>query len=359
MTTRIAYTRRWIAAALLAVAGVCAAAGRSPEPTLLYIGDVGDNSVKRFDAASGAFVDTFVAPGAGGLAGPMGLFFRGGRLLLVNQNIGQPNNGEVLRFDRQNGAFIDRLVAGNSPDAPFAPRGMVRGAAGNVLYVADIGTASGDCSSEGRVARYNGGDGRFLGDLDRRGFAFEFHPRGAVFGPDGLLYVSAIGCPIPTDPRFDPLAGFVLRFEPRSGQFVDVFASNNSVPDLHRPEGLVFDADGNLWVASFRASPADSDRILKLDGKSGAQLAALLLAAPVAAGGTRAFAQAILFGPGGDLFIPISGGDPATAGEVRRCDARALSCKTLVPANSAGGPLFAPFYLIFEDSNPATLDFDD
>ncbi len=78
-----------------------------------------------------------------------------------------------------------------------------------------------------------------------------------------------------------------------------------------------------------------------------------------AGNGRRAFAQAILFGPGGELFIPITGGDPATAGEVRRCDSHGKACKTLVPAGSAGGPLLAPCYPIFEDSNAATLDFED
>jgi DNA-binding beta-propeller fold protein YncE len=256
-----------LACALMGALVAPAVAGNA-ERQALFIGDVADNTVKRFDAATGQFLGNFVAPGSGGLNGPMGLIFRGGRLLVVNQNFGA-DNGEILRFDHRTGAFRDKLVASDNRDAPFAPRGMVRGQQGNVLYVADIGTRGDDCRNEGRIARFHAANGRFLGDLDRRAFTFEFHPRGVVFGPDGLLYVSAIGCPIPTDPLFNPLTGWVLRFDARSGAFVDVFASNDNVPDLHRPEGLVFDPDGNLWVTSFRASPDDSDRILKLDGKTG------------------------------------------------------------------------------------------
>ncbi len=104
-------------------------------------------------------------------------------------------------------------------------------------YVADVGTQGDDCSNDGRVARYRLSNGTYLGDFDRDGFDAPFHPRGLVMGPDGLLYVSSVGCLNPDDPLFDPLAGYVLRFDPRTGAFVDVFASNETIPELHRPRG--------------------------------------------------------------------------------------------------------------------------
>ena len=122
----------------------------------------------------------------------------------------------------------------------------------------------------------------------------------------------------------------------------------------------MFDERGNLWVTSFRADADDNDKILELSGPDkrnpGALKRVLPLAAPVNQGGVRAYAQAILFGPRGDLYIPITGGDPTTAGEVRRCRTRDLSCKVLVPAD---GTLIAPFYLSFEHTNPSTLEYDD
>jgi len=84
------------------------------------------------------------------------------------------------------------------------------------------------------------------------------------------------------------LAGYVLRFNARTKAFVDMFASNQTVHDLHRPEGLVFDKDGNLWITSFRATSSDSDKILKLDARTGALLDKLVLSAPNAPRGLRA-----------------------------------------------------------------------
>ena len=345
-----------VAGILLAAAmafAVEAGGGRNPE-SVLYIGDVGDDTVKSFDAKTGDYLGDLVTSGSGGLSGTMGLIFSGGKLVLANQNFGF-DNGEILRYDGRTGDFLGALVGSSDSNAPYAPRGIIRSPYGNQLYVADVGTAGGDCANEGRVARYRLSNGRYLGDLDRAGFEDPFHPRGLVVGPDGFLYVSAIGCPIPPDPLFDPLAGYILRFDPRSGAFVDVFASNATIPDLHRPEGLVFDEDGNLWVTSFRADADDNDKILELDGATGQLKRVLPLADPVSQGGVRAYAQAILFGPREDLYIPISGGDPTTAGEVRRCRTKDLSCKILLPAD---GTLLAPFYLSFERTAPSTLEYD-
>jgi hypothetical protein len=192
-------------------------------------------------------------------------------------------------------------------------------------------------------------------------FTDVFHPRGVVFGPDGLLYVTSSGClDTPTDPLFNPLTGYILRFrfDTIAGKFkfLDIFASNSSLQDLHRPEGLAFDSAGNLWVTSFRnpRAPGDTDKILKLD-KKGHLVAELVLSAPRA---PRAYAEAIVFGPGGNLFIPITGNDSTTAGELRSCNPTTLQCTLLVPANSNGGPMVSPWYLIFKNSDPTTLNYN-
>jgi hypothetical protein len=318
----------------------------------LFVGDVGDNSVKQFDA-SGAYLGTFVPSGTAGLNGPMGMIFSAGQLTVVNQNIGTKKSsipGEVLEFNGTTGDFIGKLVASSDRNAPFAPRGVVRGGPNHDFYVADLGLQDDKCVNQGNIKEYNDA-GAFVGNLDRSAFTPEFHPRGVVFGPDGLLYVSAVGCLNPKDKLFNPLTGYILRFNARTKAFVDQFASNGTIGHLHRPEGLVFDSAGNLWVTSFRASSADSDRVLELDA-TGHLRAELVLSTPPA---PRAYAQAIIFGPGGNLFIPITGGDATTAGQLRSCNPLNLQCTNIV---QAGGPLKQPYYLIFRNSDPTTLNYN-
>jgi hypothetical protein len=81
----------------------------------LYIGDVGDDTVKRFNARTGEYLGQFVSPGSGGLNGPRGLIFAQGRLLLVNQNVDQNFAGEILGYRRDTGAFLNAVVPCNPP----------------------------------------------------------------------------------------------------------------------------------------------------------------------------------------------------------------------------------------------------
>jgi hypothetical protein len=324
----------------------------------VFIGDAGDNSVKAFDSDTGAYHGAFIPSGTAGLKGPMGMIFTNGQLVVVNQNINTNLSGEILRFNGAMGTFDSKLVASSDRDAPFFPQGIVRGGPNSSFYVADVGIKN-QCANQGNIKEYSA-SGAFLGDLDDHRVTVPFHPRGVVFGPDGLLYVSAIGCLDPTDPHFDPVAGYILRFNATTRAFVDVFASNATASDLHRPEGLVFDKAGYLWVASFRANSNDSDKILKLDGKTGQLIGSIVLSNPQSTPPeARAFAQAIIFGPGGNLFVPISGNglNTAAAGQVRRCNTKTLVCDVIVPANSAGGALVSPWFLIFRSSDPATLNY--
>ncbi|WP_260463869.1 hypothetical protein [Burkholderia sp. Bp8963] len=327
----------------------------------LFIGDGGDNSVKQFEA-NGTYVGPFVASGAAaaGLHGPRGMIFTDGQLIVVNQNVNTPYPGEILRFDGATGRFVGKLVASSDRNAPFAPRGIVRGGPDNGYYVADLGLNHGQCANQGDVKEYDAA-GAFLGNLDRHAFTAEFHPLGVVFGPDGLLYVSASGCLDPTDPHFNPLTGYILRFDASTKKFVDVFASNNSVADLHRPEGLVFDNAGNLWVASSRANANDSDKIVELDGKTGTRITEIPLSTPP---GPRAHEVALVFGPHSNLYIPITFGDPmnsTTVGQVWRCSTAItpVHCDIIVKAYSAGGPLEQPWYPVFRNSDPATLKYNE
>lgn len=330
--------------------------GFSPLSTgqdLLYIGDGSDNTVKTFDPVTGQYLGAFVVPGSGGLNGPRGLLFtHEENLLVANQNV-RKNNGNVLKYSGQSGRFLNELVSSKEKDnAPFAPRGIIL-SDDNVLFVADFMDHG---NKPGKLRTYDGTTGVFLGSLDHPGFNEQaFYPRGVVIGPDGLLYVSVFDIS-------DQNSGWVLRFDPNTGAYLGVFIESNSTNNLHRPEGLVFNPDGSkLYITSFRdirPGVNDTDKILVFDGETGAYLDEDKIDL-YTVGEPRAFAQAILFGPSGKLFVPITGGDVATTGSVRSYNVESMLFDELVSPASAGGPLGEPWYLTFGNTNPATLTYQN
>src|SRR5439155_22104684 len=88
---------------------------------VLYVGDGADNSVKSFDAATGAYLGALVAPGSGGVDGPRGMIFRNpAKLIVVNQNVDQNFSGDILRYNGQTGAPLVADALSVHPNAPFA-----------------------------------------------------------------------------------------------------------------------------------------------------------------------------------------------------------------------------------------------
>jgi DNA-binding beta-propeller fold protein YncE len=330
----------------------------------LYIGDqdpsVSSSTVKRFDAQSGAFRGDFVTSNSGELHGPRGLIFdHAGRLDVVNQNQDlDPLTGAVLRYNGKTGAFLKAMIPPQNtslpnadPNTPFAPRGMVLWD-DKVLFLAEF-IGKGDDNPPGRLLAFTK-NGKFLADLTPDPLDFpraQFHPRGVVVGPDGLLYVSNFR------DLNTGLGGHVLRFDPETGDFKGVFIdSTGGVNELNRPEGLVFGPDGNLYITSFRADATDSDKILIFQGPEGVNPDAYVGRIDLdLVGQPRAFAQALLFGPEGFLFVPISGNGPDT-GAVRRYNVDTKIFNLFVPP---GGPLKSPQYLTFGNTDPGTLDYGD
>jgi hypothetical protein len=342
----------------------------TPTPMLsdadsLYIGDDSDYSVKRFDAETGAFLGSFVGPGSGGVNGLRGLLFEHpaasgcGDLLLVNQNVNFNLNGEVLQYAGASGAFIKALVPATDPHGPYAPRGIALWN-DSVLFIADQGNPP----ELGKLLAYSK-DGTFLTDLTPA--RPEFYPRAVVIGPDGKLYV--------TVRNFEFCGGSVLRFDPMTRKCLDVFITNpvdcnQNVNDLHRPEGLVFGPDGDLYIASRFKDGTDTDKIVIFQGPGGAQPGAYLGNIPLDDYHfAERSAQTLLFGPHGRLFVPISdiniNGDEITTvpgpdtGSVRRYDVSAKTFDVFVPPSAQRGPLRSPWYLTFGRTDPATLAYDE
>jgi len=323
-----------------------------PSAGALYVGDDGGNTVERFDAMTGQQLGTFVE-NSHSLKGVRGLLFDGeGHFLVANQNVGRGKPGEILRYDAATGEFDGELVPFQSPHAPFAPRGMVL--KDNVLYVASLqnsGSPNAPVAPDGEIMRFDATTGDYLGSFTRPpGYTGQFNPRGVVFGPDGLLYVGLLD-------SSNLAAGHVLTYDLATNAW-GVFATNDGdglaepgeTQTLHRPEGLVVGPDGRLYVTSFRADATDVDRILMFDRPSSTLSDTIEL---YQAGQPRAFAPAIVFGPDADLFVPIQSTGP-DAGSVRQYDVVTKTYSNFV----APGTLGAPGYLIFGNTDPATLAYE-
>ena len=365
-------------AALLSVPAAAGVATATPAATCasastgdsLYVGDAVDNTVNRFDAATGCSQGSFGSPSEG-LNGPRGILHVG-NFLVSNQNVapvnGQSINGEIDQYSHVNGNPLGALVPPTDANAPCDPDGIILGPDNRTLYVADLGDCQNDRGQNdlGRVATYNVTNGHFLGNLDFSSFIsntginpVDFAPRGLVFGPDGLLYVSVVSTGRSgTSPTETAALGWILSYNTRTGA-VRLVASNSGSgcsADLHRPDGLTFGPDGKLYVTSFRVNrtePTDIDRILVFNTATGACTDEIDLDQ---LGQPRAYAQYILFGPGGYLFVPIAG-DPGNAGAVLRYD---VSTKTFTYfiAPVPGGQKGVAWGLTFGRTNPTTLAYE-
>lgn len=174
----------------------------------LYVGDYDSGGeIKRFNGTTGAYIDTFVAAGSGGLNFPNGMAFGPDGNFYVSSG----NSNSVKRYNGTTGAYIGDFATG-----PTDPRGLVFGPDGN-LYVSFDG-----------IRRYNGTTGAFIDLFASAGLDGGLsRPYGLDFGPDGNLYVARDGGSVPG----------ILRYNGTTGAFIDIFASGGG---LGSPKYFVF-----------------------------------------------------------------------------------------------------------------------
>ena len=237
---------------------------------------------------------------------------------------------------------------------------------GNHLFVANVfDPARRDLA--GGVLKYTAA-GKFVKRL--RTGSSDFHPFGVVIGPDGLLYVSSRPNLFTGD-----AGGQVLRFDPTTGNFIDTFIDNDGGPNsgctdqLNSPEGIVFGPNGRLYVTSLRANADDTndtDKILIFAGPGSANPGKCVGKFDLEVGAKRVTAAALLFGPGGDLFVPITNAfspneqDGDDRGAVRRYRVGCQQTKREDCFSNfvdPGGQLGAGWYLTFGKTRPGTLAY--
>ncbi len=204
----------------------------------LLVSSQNNDSVRRYDVATGAFIDTFVPTGSGGLDVPVGLAIGGDGNLYVASYA----TNAVLRFDGATGAPLGAFVAAGSGGLD-GPTGITFGPDGH-LYVSS--------HDNDRVLRYDGTTGASLGAFVAAGGGGLDAPRGLTFGPDGRLYVA------------EEFHDSVTRYDGVTGAFIDIFVPAGS-GGLNHANDVAFGPDGLLYVASY-----ETDQVLAYDAVTGA-----------------------------------------------------------------------------------------
>jgi sugar lactone lactonase YvrE len=325
----------------------------------LLVGSFDTNSVLRYSETTGAFVDQFDPHNLANLKNPgPGVFGPDGNLY-VSSGVFLNNNQKVVQYNGTSGAFQSVFASQNIT----SPRGLLFGPDGN-LYVADGNdAASGDPAS---VERFDGKTGAFLNYFVAPSSGGLEHPTYMVFGPNGKndgkldLYVAA------------GHQGAIYRYDGTTGAFKGVFVTEAS-GGLDAPAGMVFGADGNLYVASgnwftssngpFYNGDFPLGAVLRFEGPSGKNPGALLGTFVAGGSGGLANPSGILFGPDGDLYVASSvesgsnlTAEPGTSQVLRYDGTTGAFLGTFVTPDSGG--LRSPFFLIFTETNPTTLNYD-
>jgi streptogramin lyase len=213
----------------------------------LYVTSHFTNSVKRYDIQTGAFIDDFVPSASGGLENPDQLIFHSDGRLYVTSRF----QGTIKRYDGLTGAFIDTFV---SDPRLFGFVGFTFGPDGNIY--------AGMFNGAHHILRFDGTTGQLIGIFNHGNPFLDAAVTGLTFGPDGNLYAC----------RW--IANLVERYDGRTGAFIDDFVTADS-GGLMTADYLNFGPDGNLYVAG-----QGNGAILRYDGRTGAFIDVFTMGGP-------------------------------------------------------------------------------
>ena len=229
-----------------------------PDDGLLYVADSTDDSVLRFDPATGAFIDRIdLAQAVPGFDHAWGLAFGPDRDADGRQDVYVSGrvSGDVVTFDPldlQVTTFVGSGAISGPTSVLFGPDSTGDGVA--ELYVGD--------ALDGSVKLFDGASGAPLAEIVPSGAGGLINPTEMLIRTDSdnvqRLYVA------------NRDGNSILRFDPLSGAFLDEFASGGG---LQFPVRFAFGPDGNgdgeddLYVSS-----RETDEVLRYDGETGAFL---------------------------------------------------------------------------------------
>ncbi len=193
---------------------------------LAYVASFALDSVLRYDARTGAYVDVFVPSGTGQLNGPdAGIAFGTGGDLFVPSYF----TNQIKRYARTTGAYLGNFGVGSGLVRPR----MIAFPGDGFAYVAS--------EANDRIVLLDAATGVFVRNLVIDDTTTPVNetgglnaPSAVAFGPDGRLYVASL------------LTNSVLRYERATGVFVDAFVPSGS-QGLLQPTYLLFRPDALVY----------------------------------------------------------------------------------------------------------------
>ncbi|MEM9413368.1 MAG: dockerin type I domain-containing protein [Planctomycetota bacterium] len=188
----------------------------------LYVGDFSGGAsgfLRRFDAATGAFVDEFAD-----VDFTDGIEFTSDAVYVSNFNVG------VLKFDLQDGSFIENFI-------PSGHGGLLSPTALLFLDNGDLLVSSYNTNS---VKRYSP-NGDYIDDV----ITDLFQPEGLAIGLDGNLYAGSYGL------------GIVNKYDANTFEFIEEFANLGPVTNFFtfRSELLLGDVNSDGIVSLLDIAP--------------------------------------------------------------------------------------------------------
>ena len=133
---------------------------------------------------------------------------------------------------------------------------------------------------------------------------------GIAFGPDQNLYVASYNSCAP-GPTCSGTSGEILRFDGKTGAFIDVFVADGS-GGLEHPGGIGFGTGGDLFVCNEFVDGGTSGEVLRFHGPlnatPGAPFAAAGQAGAHFAGSPDVTPFQLAFGPDRTLYVTYDAG---------------------------------------------------